>query len=69
MKIVLSYHAQKRMKQRKISMKEVTDTIEMPDFTVRKGEKIEAHRKFDTKDIKVIYAEDKYINVITVMIK
>ena len=39
MKIILSYHAKKRLFERNISFKEVQETIEMPDYTISKGDK------------------------------
>jgi len=70
MKINLSYHAKKRLSERSIKFKEVQETIEMPDYTVSKGNKKEAYKKINNKTLKVVYFQkDKYINVITLIWK
>ena len=66
--IILTNHAKKRMVERAISFKHVQETIEMPNYTVQKGKKTEAYKKYDERRIKVVYvAKDKYIKVISVM--
>ncbi len=70
MNIILSYHAKKRLFERNISFKEVQETIEMPDYTISKGNKKEAYKKIKNKTLKVVYSEeDKYIKVITLIWK
>jgi tRNA A37 threonylcarbamoyladenosine dehydratase len=66
MKIVLSYHAKKRLNERGIKMRDVQNTIEMPEYSISRGTKKEAYKKIENKTLKVVYAEeDKYIKVIT----
>ncbi len=66
--IILTDHAKKRMAQRAISFKQIQETIEMPNYTVQKGKKTEAVKKYAERKIKVVYAaKDKYIKVISVM--
>ena len=56
------------MSQRAISFKQIQETIEMPNYTVQKGKKTEAYKKYEERKIKVVYtAKDKYIKVISVM--
>ena len=56
------------MAQRTISFKHIQDTIEMPDYTLQKGKKTEAYKKFNEKRLKIVYVtKDKYIKVISVM--
>ncbi|MDD5191654.1 MAG: DUF4258 domain-containing protein [Candidatus Nanoarchaeia archaeon] len=70
MKIVLSYHAKKRLVERSIKLEDVQETIEMPNYTVSKGDKKEAYKKIKDKTLKVVYSEeDKYIKVITLIWK
>ena len=70
MKIVLSYHAKKRLIERGIKIKDVEEIIEMPDYTVSKGNKKEAYRKIKDRTLKVVYSqEEKYIKVITLIWK
>ena len=68
MTVILTDHAKKRMAQRGISFKQIQETIEMPDYTVQKGRKTEAIKKYGEKRVKIVYAgKDKYIKVISVM--
>ena len=70
MVIILSYHAKKRLYERGIQFKDVQNTIEMPEYTISKGNKKEAYKKLKDKTLKVVYAEkDKYIKVITIIWK
>ena len=70
MKIILSYHAKKRLFERKIRLQDVIDSIEMPDYTISKGNKKEAYRKINNKILKTVYMiKEKYIKVITVIWK
>ena len=66
--IILTVHAKKRMAERAITFKQIQETIEMPDYTIQKGKKTEAVKKFNERKIKTIYTtKDKYIKVISVM--
>ena len=69
MKVIFSYHAKKRLFERDIKINEVIESIEMPDYTVSKGDKKEAYKKIKDKTLKVVYSEDKYIKVITLIWK
>jgi DNA-binding Xre family transcriptional regulator len=70
MRIILSYHAKKRMIERDIKLQDIEETIEIPNYTVSKGNKKEAYKKIKDKTLKVIYSEgNKYIKVITLMWK
>lgn len=67
MKTIFSFHAKKRLKERNIKEKEVYEIIEFPEYTVKRGKEIEAHKKIKDRIIKVVYAErENYIKVITV---
>lgn len=68
MTIILTDHAKKRMAERAITFKQIQETIEMPDYTLQKGKKTEAYKKYTEKRIKIVYAaKDTYIKVISVM--
>ena len=70
MKIILSYHAKKRVNERDIKMEEIIETIEMPDYTISKENKKEAYKKIGDRTLKVVHViEDKYIKVVTLMWK
>jgi hypothetical protein len=70
MKIIYTDHASKRMRERNISSSQIEETLILPDYTVRKSHKIEAHKQLEGKKLKVVYIEgDKYIKVITLMWK
>ena len=67
MKIEYTYHAEKRLKERNIKKEDVQTIIEFPEYTVKIGEEIEAHKKINGRRIKVVYIEKvNYIKVITV---
>lgn len=70
MKIILSYHAKKRMIERGIKFEEIEYTITIPDYTITKNINKEAYKRIRGKTLKVVYLEeDKYINVITLIWK
>jgi len=70
MKIILSRHAKKRLLERGIKIRDVQETVEIPEYTISKGNKKEAYKKLNGKTMKVVYAEeDKYIKVITLIWK
>ena len=45
MKITLTNHAKKRMQERAITLKEIKEVIEIPDYIINKGKKKEAYKK------------------------
>ena len=56
------------MAERAITFKQIQETIEMPDYTIQKGKKTEAIKRYSEKRVKIVYAgKDKYIKVISVM--
>ena len=66
MKIIFTNHAKQRMLERGISLEEIKETIEFPEYIVSKGIKIEAHKN----NLKTIYiSKDKFIKIITVIRK
>jgi hypothetical protein len=70
MKIVLSHHAKKRLIERGIKMQDIQDTIEIPEYTISRGDKKEAYKKINSKLLKAVYVkEDKYIKIITLIWK
>jgi hypothetical protein len=70
MKINLSKHAKQRLTERGINLNDITDTIELPDYTITKENKKEAYKKIKDRTLKVVYSgDDNYINVITVLWK
>jgi hypothetical protein len=55
------------MKQRRIEEKDVLDIIELPEYTLKRGEEIEAYKKINNRMIKVVYVvKENYIKVITI---
>ncbi len=70
MKIILSDHAKKRMKERNISFSQVQEAVDFSEYSVRKEGKVEIYKKISNKTLKVIYEEkDNYIKIITLMWK
>ena len=54
------------MKERDISPIQATETINFPEYSVRKEGKIESYKKFTDKTLRVVYIEkDNYIKIIT----
>lgn len=56
--IIFTKHALQRMKERKISKKEVGDVIDNPDSIKRDTNRIIAKKKFKGKTIEVIFAKE-----------
>ena len=70
MKIVLSYHARKRLFERGIRFRDIEETIEMPDYTISKENKIEAYKRINGRILKIVYSKkDNYIKVVTLIWK
>jgi len=67
MKIFYSLHAKKRIIERKIKEKYVHETINFPNYTIKRSNEIEAYKKINNKILKVVYFQsENYIKVITV---
>ena len=70
MKLILTKHAKQRMFERDINIHEIKDAIEFPDYTIVKGNKIEAYKKLKDKNLKIVYTKkDKLIKIITLILK
>ena len=70
MKLIFTKHARQRMFERDIKINEINHAIEFPDYTIIKGNKIEAYKKVKDKNLKVVYInEDKFIKIITLIRK
>ena len=70
MKIILSNHAKKRLIERNIKIRDIEETIEMPDYVISRGNKKEAYKKIKEKMLKVVYFEEgKFIKIITLIWK
>ena len=68
MKIILTDHTKKRMRERDINISNIKETIDIPDYTIRKNGKIEALKTMNNKSLKVVYIEKgKFIKIISVM--
>ena len=67
MKIVYTYHAKRRMTQRKVSPEQVEETLDRPD-DILPGEQDEeiAIKQFGAREIKVVYYEDIDRDVVVV---
>tara|TARA_Y100000310_G_C20668471_1_gene808954 strand:- start:2204 stop:2422 length:219 start_codon:yes stop_codon:yes gene_type:complete len=67
MKISFSSHAEKRLKERGIKKEAVIETVEFPEYTIkRSNNEIEAYKKLNGKMLKVVYFQkENYIKVIT----
>jgi hypothetical protein len=59
MKIVYTYHAKRRMSQRKVTAEQVEEALAWPDNTVLGGQDEEiAIKQFGTEEIRIVYYED-----------
>ena len=70
MNLILTTHAKKRMIERNIKIREIQESIDIPDYTISKNGKIEAYKKINNKILKIVYLkQDRFIKVITVIEK
>ena len=70
MEIILTTLAKKRMFERGVNLEHIKDTINFPDYTIRKNDKIEAYKKIKDKNLKVVYISmHKFIKIITLVWK
>ena len=68
MRIVLTKHAQKRMVERGISMENILEVVENPDYTIRRGELTEGFKKINSRNFKIVFeVREKFIKIITVV--
>lgn len=67
MKIIFSSHAEKRLKERGIKKEQIIETIEFPEYTIKRtNDEVEAFKKIEGRKFKVVYFKgEKYIKVIT----
>ena len=65
MKIIFTLHAEKQILERKFEKVWIEETIKTPDEIKRKGEKYYARKKLNGFTLKVVYAKEKYIKIIT----
>ncbi len=66
MKIVFTKHAENRLEKRKITKREVRDSIKQADKTEKKDNKYYIRKNIGRGKIEIVYEKDKYIKVITV---
>ena len=70
MKVILTSHTKQRMFERGITLSQIRETTELPDYTINKGDKIEAYKKINNRTLKVVYVDKgKFIKIITVIWK
>jgi hypothetical protein len=70
MELILTNHAKKRMLDRGIELKHIKETIDLPNYTIRKDNKVEAYKEINGKTLKVVYIQKaKFIKIITLIWK
>ncbi len=70
MKLIFTHHAKQRIKERKITLQQIQETINFPDYKISKEDKIESYKRIDNKLLKIIYAQKgKFIKIITLIWK
>ena len=57
------------MFERKISIEQIKNAIDFPDYTITKANKIESYKKIEDKILKVVYVRGKFIKIITLIWK
>lgn len=65
MRIYFTYHALKRMRDRRIEPAWIKETIESPDKTRRVGKKYYVQRRLNGKVLRAIYIKEKGLKVLT----
>ncbi len=66
MEFVFTKHAKKRIYERGIKQEEIKNTIEFPDYTIKRGKEIEAYKKINERFLKVVYINiGKFKKIIT----
>ena len=65
MYIKLSWHARKKIIERKIEKVWIEETIRFPNSIFRKGKKYYAIKKLNGFTLKVVYEKEKFLKVIT----
>lgn len=69
-KFIFTKHAKKRMLERNIEVNEIKETIEFPDYVVKKENKTEYHKKIMNKILKIVsIKKGNFIKIITVVDK
>jgi len=70
MEFILTKHAKKRMIERVINLEDIKQTIDFPEYEIKKGNKVEAYKHIKLKTLKVVYViEGKFIKIITLIWK
>lgn len=70
MKIIFTNHSKQRKVERSVSDEQIKQTIELPDYTIKKENKTEAYKKINNKLLKVVYIEKgNFIKIITLIWK
>lgn len=68
MGLIFTNHAKERMSERGIKIEDVQEIIDMPDYTIKKDGKVEAYKKINSQNFKIVYEnKGKFIKIITVI--
>jgi len=56
------------MSERNISIEEIKETINFPDYIIKRDNKVEAFKKINSRNFKIVYSsKGKFIKIITVI--
>ncbi|MBU4069467.1 MAG: DUF4258 domain-containing protein [Nanoarchaeota archaeon] len=70
MDFIFTSHAKQRMIERKITLEQIKETINFPNYVISKDNKIEAYKKINGKFLKIVYIKKgKFIKIITLIWK
>ena len=68
--MILTSHTKQRMLERGITLTQIQDSIDLPDYCIKKGRKVESYKKINNKTLKIVYTtKGKFIKIITVIWK
>ncbi|NOZ80351.1 MAG: DUF4258 domain-containing protein [DPANN group archaeon] len=65
MDIIFTFHANEQIRERKIHLTWIKETIKFPDDIMRVGKKCYATKRLNGLSLKVVYVKEKHIKVIT----
>lgn len=66
MNLIFTKHAKKRMFERGIKEKDIKETIDFPEYIIKRGKEIEAYKRINNQTLKVVYVgKGEFKNIIT----
>ena len=70
MDFILTKHAKQRILERNITLEQIKETINFPDYTINKDGKIESYKRINNRLLKIVHIQKgKFIKIITLLWK